>query len=382
MSSLLDFELNPEKGSVAIGSGWRWGPLYKKLVEFNLSTIGARVGTIGVGGYLLGGGLNFYSNSFGWASNSILSYELVLSNGTILNISSTTYPDAFWALKGSNFLGVVTKFEIQTRALEEILFGTYVFGIGVTKEVYEGFVEYCGISKGIWETTAILNLKVGFSENGEEGRDAVMTISHTTIPATSRPSRFLTDRFDAIPSRSSEIDPRLLTDVIDYMEEPFGNMQWKATLTLKASRLTTNLMLAIQREVMETASKIESTCAGEGYLALFAQPLGDAFTANSDADDVFGLHSEDKNDEEVPIIFFFQSTWTPSYSKSEDTCILSLSKQSFRRIEILLEEEGALHPFRYQNYASGCQLGYEGYGKRNLARLKEVRERYGGIREI
>lgn len=320
--------------------------------------------------------MNFYSNSFGWASNSILSYELVLSSGTILNISDTTHPEAFWALKGSNFLGVVTKFEVETRGLEEILFGGYVFETRVAREVYQGFVEYCLLLKGAGETTTLLNLKVGF-----EG-EAVVTISHTTSPATSSPSRFLTERFDNIPSRSSEVNARLLTDVIDHMEEAFGNMQWKATLTLKASELITKLMLDIQKEVMHTASLIESTCKGEGYLALFAQPLGDVFTANSNVDDVFGLHPDDENDSEVPIIFFFQSTWTPASSESEDTCILNLSKQSFRRIEILLEQEGALHPFRYQNYASGTQLGYEGYGEKNLARLREVRKRYGGIREV
>lgn len=43
-------------GQVAhIGPGARWGPVYDVLDTFNLTAVGGRATTVGVGGYLLGG---------------------------------------------------------------------------------------------------------------------------------------------------------------------------------------------------------------------------------------------------------------------------------------------------------------------------------------
>lgn len=383
LSSLNDFSF-PETGrdSVVIGAGWRWDSLYSKLAESNLSIVGGRVATLGVSGYLLGGGLSFYSSSHGWASNSILSYEVVLSNSTILNISSSNHADAFWALKGSNFLGIVTKFEVETRELEKMLFGSYLFDVKYARDVYQAFIEYCIASKRVHETTANLVLKADFGVEELQSKTPYLAISHTTSPSTSPPSPILTRLFDAIPSLHSSISKGLITEIIPRMEEPFGDMQWKATLTLKSSFLTPDLLLSIQQEITHTTSLLDSSCKGNknsGYLAFYWQPLGDAFTTTPN--DVFGLYSKHENENEVPIVCFFQATWTPRKGEG-DSCIENLLKRAFERIEKFLEDADALHRFRYQNYASETQIGYEGYGEENLERLRGVRERYGGIRDV
>ena len=51
-------------------------------------------------GLLLGGGLSFLSTSYGMAADTVLDYEIVLANATIVHANATSNTDLFWALKG------------------------------------------------------------------------------------------------------------------------------------------------------------------------------------------------------------------------------------------------------------------------------------------
>lgn len=64
------------------------------------------VGTLGAA---LGGGYGNLMGEKGFAVDNILSMRVVISTGEILDVSNTSYPDLFWALRGAgaNF-GVVT----------------------------------------------------------------------------------------------------------------------------------------------------------------------------------------------------------------------------------------------------------------------------------
>src|SRR5271169_2382002 len=62
------------------------------------------------------GGISFFSGRYGWACDSVLSFEIVLPNGAITTVDPNNHPDLFWALRGagsSNF-GVVTSFTLET----------------------------------------------------------------------------------------------------------------------------------------------------------------------------------------------------------------------------------------------------------------------------
>ena len=52
---LKDISVAKDRRSVEVASGARWRDVYKVLDEKRLSVTGARAGSVGVGGYLLGG---------------------------------------------------------------------------------------------------------------------------------------------------------------------------------------------------------------------------------------------------------------------------------------------------------------------------------------
>lgn len=61
------------------------------------------------------GGISWYSNRHGWVSDSILSYEIVLPNASVQNVTKDSDPDLFWALHaGTNNFGIVTNVQMKT----------------------------------------------------------------------------------------------------------------------------------------------------------------------------------------------------------------------------------------------------------------------------
>lgn len=74
-----------------------WGAtsyqVYEALDAHNLSFVGGRVGTVGVGGFTLGGGTSPFSNKYGWALDNVYEYEVRLSLESLEALFP--YPECF-----------------------------------------------------------------------------------------------------------------------------------------------------------------------------------------------------------------------------------------------------------------------------------------------
>lgn len=55
LSAMNSINMNGDNSIVSVGSGARWGNVYKMLDNSNLGVTGARIATAGVGGYFVGG---------------------------------------------------------------------------------------------------------------------------------------------------------------------------------------------------------------------------------------------------------------------------------------------------------------------------------------
>lgn len=105
---------DPETNVASIQPGGHWKDVYADLEKQGVVVAGGRDGGVGVGGFLLGGGLSFYSGRTGFGCDSVVNFEVVLANGTIVNANRTAHADLWRALKGggSNF-GIVTRFDME-----------------------------------------------------------------------------------------------------------------------------------------------------------------------------------------------------------------------------------------------------------------------------
>lgn len=86
---------------VWIGSGNRLGRV--TYVLYKVHGLAIPVGScpaVGFGGFIVGGGQGPFSRQHGYASDNVDTFEVVLANGTLANITRTNEPDLFRSLSG------------------------------------------------------------------------------------------------------------------------------------------------------------------------------------------------------------------------------------------------------------------------------------------
>jgi FAD/FMN-containing dehydrogenase len=124
LSTMKGIHVNPKTRTARVEPGVTWAELNRELQVFNLAATGGFVGTTGVAGLTLGGGLGWMVRKHGCALDNLISADVVTAKGEFLTASSTEHPDLFWGLRGcgGNF-GVVTSFEFQVYPAGTVLAG-------------------------------------------------------------------------------------------------------------------------------------------------------------------------------------------------------------------------------------------------------------------
>jgi FAD/FMN-containing dehydrogenase len=125
LSRLNSTSYNPTTKIASIGPGGRWQYVYADLIKYEITVPGGRDGDVGVGGFLLGGGNSYYSGRTGFGCDSVVNFEVVLANGTIINANQTANADLWRALKGgSNNFGIVTRFDMEAVPAPDLFIDT------------------------------------------------------------------------------------------------------------------------------------------------------------------------------------------------------------------------------------------------------------------
>ncbi|KAI1266109.1 hypothetical protein F5Y18DRAFT_384608 [Xylariaceae sp. FL1019] len=143
LSQFDAIDLSDDLSSVKVGSGNRWQAVYEALVPQGVMPIGARVGLVGVGGFMLGGGLSYFSSEYGLGFDNVKSFEVVLANGSIVVATPSKTSDLYKALRGgiTNF-GIVTKFELFTRPIGNIFIDTRAYSPNQTVDFFNAVDSY------------------------------------------------------------------------------------------------------------------------------------------------------------------------------------------------------------------------------------------------
>jgi FAD/FMN-containing dehydrogenase len=75
-TNLTGLQLSSDLSTVSVASGHNWAEVLDYLSPHDLVVVGSRIGVVGVPGFLLGGGMSFLSNQYGWASANVVGYEV------------------------------------------------------------------------------------------------------------------------------------------------------------------------------------------------------------------------------------------------------------------------------------------------------------------
>lgn len=152
-SSLNMKELSADQTVASIGPGQTWMDVYSWLVPYGLAVNGGRFPSVGIGGVLVGGGMGYFSGSQGWAADNIVAWEVVLWNGTVLEITNAAddpHADLAWALKGgSNFFGLVTRFDVLTFPVTSAFGGLTTWSSAAGPEFFQALTSYMAPGGGV-----------------------------------------------------------------------------------------------------------------------------------------------------------------------------------------------------------------------------------------
>lgn len=105
--------------AMATRPGTSWGEAYAAADAARVTVVGgSEISVSSCGGYTMGGGHSWQGPAFGMAVDNVLSYDVVLANGTVVTASSCSHPDLFWALRGGGggTFGIVTQCTYATHA--------------------------------------------------------------------------------------------------------------------------------------------------------------------------------------------------------------------------------------------------------------------------
>ena len=143
MRALADVEVDTGKRSARIGAGATWEPVLAATAPHGLAALCGSAPAVGVGGYLLGGGLGPLARAYGFSADHVQAVEVVTPADGSLTVTAESYPDLFWALRGGKGgLGVVTAVTIGLLPLTEVYGGALYFRAADVPAVLGAYAEW------------------------------------------------------------------------------------------------------------------------------------------------------------------------------------------------------------------------------------------------
>jgi hypothetical protein len=144
LSRIKYVHVDPAKKLVRVGGGSTWAEVDHATHAFGLAIPSGIIGTTGVGGLTLGGGIGHLTRQCGLAIDNLREVEIVLADGRVVTANDKQNADLFWAVRGGggNF-GVVTSFLFKAHPIHTDYAGPMFWALEDTAEMmrwYRGFI--------------------------------------------------------------------------------------------------------------------------------------------------------------------------------------------------------------------------------------------------
>ena len=143
LGGMKDVTYDAETNVASIPPGPRWGDVFAYLDQFGVAPAGGRDANVGIGGFLTGGGYAYLTSRVGFGCDTVVNFEVVLADGSVINANLSENSDLFKALKGgwANF-GIVTRFDVQTFPIGPVWGSNQIHDGTVGDQVAEALVKF------------------------------------------------------------------------------------------------------------------------------------------------------------------------------------------------------------------------------------------------
>ncbi|GAB1316436.1 hypothetical protein MFIFM68171_06646 [Madurella fahalii] len=330
---------DPATTLVTLGAGARWDAVYTLLDSHNVTMVGGRVMPVGVGGLTLGGGLSYLSDLYGMVCDNVASFEVVLADGRLVEASSTSNPDLFWALKGgSNNFGIVTSYRASTYPIKNCWGGMQVFRPDQLPDVLQAFNEYQHTPDKDLHANLVLNVGVN---------NATVLLTLIYLQPVERPVAYAP--FFKLTPVADLTGFYTLHEIMGMF--PLPNVQRKMWYT--SSFEPSPSMFTGLADIFETAPEVSQLAAlTAGTMILTLQPVHPNVVLQGQAKGGNALGLKPRT-----------QTW------------FGLN-YGWYRVEALAKSEHVWLKFIFMNDAFHHQQVIASYGPDNVARLRVVQQKY------
>jgi FAD/FMN-containing dehydrogenase len=143
LAALSSVAVDPEARTVTIGGGAKLGDVDAATNEHGLATPAGVIASTGAGGLMLGGGIGHLTRRAGLSIDNILSAELVLADGSVVNANANENPDLYWAIRGGggNF-GVVTSITSRLHPIGNVVAGPMFWDLDQAGDLMRWYREF------------------------------------------------------------------------------------------------------------------------------------------------------------------------------------------------------------------------------------------------
>ena len=112
--------------------------------------------SVGLGGFLIQGGMGWNFRGWGYACEQVVAIDLVTADGKLIRADDTQNQDLFWAARGigPGFCGLVTRYYLKTRPITG--------GVAVSMQAYP-VERYEDVLQWLWDQHPSISDKVYFN---------------------------------------------------------------------------------------------------------------------------------------------------------------------------------------------------------------------------
>ncbi|WP_406229570.1 FAD-binding oxidoreductase [Nocardia sp. NBC_01009] len=137
---LDEIRIEPATRSARVGAGVSWDQVMAQTAENNLIGLAGSSPAVSVTGYILGGGLSWFSRMHGWAADSVTAFDTIDADGRPTRVTVNSDPDLFWALRGGGGdFALVTATEFRLHPATTIYGGRMLWPARSAPEILEAF---------------------------------------------------------------------------------------------------------------------------------------------------------------------------------------------------------------------------------------------------
>ncbi|KAF5505349.1 Bifunctional solanapyrone synthase [Colletotrichum siamense] len=354
-SNLTTLAVSDDKATVSVGAGHRWRDVYSYLQPYGLAVVGGRIGGVGVSGLLLGGGISFYSNQYGFAADNVVRYQAVLASGLVIEATATNaYSDLYWALKGGgNSFAIVTRFDLKTVKSPKVW-------VGISQYAQNDSAKY-------------LDAVYNFGKHGSADGKAAIIPTILTYPSYNitayAAARFYDSETAPVTAFENFTSPILAPVADSYALQPLAEFR---VLSLVVNREAVDL---VHDAFIAAATSKLSSIVGLSASITF-QPITKEFIEQGISRG--GPNPQGVDPAKAPYFWVVENlSWQDA---KDDAAARGFAETVTADIEAALEAKGVAGGYLYLNDAGKGQRIFQTYPAANLARLKAVRTKYDPLR--